>query len=115
MDLIQQKLDEKNKNDHYTQLIKKCTFFFSCTFFLSALLNFVLAIRIFKEIPQSLTENQKAEMLNSQIADMTWMGYIVIAIPLMVITTSLFYYCLRNLSKMTELSFNELMNTMEKS
>jgi hypothetical protein len=110
MDLIQQRLDEHNMQSSYEKLIKRCTLFFSCTFFLSALLNFVLAIRIFKAIPHDLTENQKAELLNSQIADMTWMGYVVIALPLMIITTSLFYYCLRSLAKMTNLGLNDLMN-----
>lgn len=108
-DLIKQRLTEHNNYESYRRLLQRCTLYFSATFFLSAFLNFVLAIRIFKQIPQSLEENQKAEMLNTQIADMTWMGYIVIALPLMVITTSLFYYCLRKLSKLTQLSLNELM------
>lgn len=110
MELIQERLNNLNNQLGYQKLIQRCTVFFSATFFLSALLNFILAIRIFKNIPLDLSENEKAEMLNTQIADMTWMGYVVIALPLMVITTSLFYYCLRNLSKLTELSLNELMN-----
>ncbi len=109
MDIIQARLIEFGNEEKYKQLIKKCTLFFSATFFLSALLNFVLAIRIFKNIPSHLNENEKAEILNTQIADMTWMGYIVIALPLMIITTSLFYYCLRGLSRLTQLSLNDLM------
>lgn len=111
MDLIQQKLEERNNQEGFQQLIRKCTLFFSGTFFISAFLNFVLAIRVFKEIPIGLSENEKADLLNSQIADMTWMGYVIIALPLMVITTTLFYYCLRSLSKLTDLTLNELMNT----
>lgn len=109
MGLIEQRLNEYSNEKAYNELIKRCTLFFSGTFFLSAVLNFALAIRIFKSIPLDLSENERAEMLNSQIADMTWMGYVVIALPLMVITTSLFYYCLRSLSKLTKLSLNELM------
>ncbi len=110
MEVIQARLDEFNNRDNYNKLIKRCTLYFSGTFFLSALLNFGLAMRIFKNIPTDLPENQKAEMLNTQIADMTWMGYVVIALPLMVITTSLFYYCLRSLSRLTSLSLNDLLN-----
>lgn len=110
MDLIKQRLAENGSEQKYLDLIKRCTLLFSGTFFISALLNFLLAVRIFKNIPMDLTENQKADMLNTQIADMTWMGYVVIALPLMVITTSLFYYCLRSLSKLTQLSLNDLMN-----
>ncbi len=109
-ELIQERLTSNNNHQDYRALIKRCTLFFSGTFFLSAFLNFVLAIRVFKDIPLELTPLEKAETLNTQIADMTWMGYVVIALPLMVITTSLFYYCLRNLAKMTGLSLNELMN-----
>ena len=110
---IEQRLEELGKQSAYDDLIKRCTLFFSGTFFISAFLNFYLAIGIFKGIDIGLPENQKAELLNSQIAEMTWKGYVVIALPLMVITTSLFYYCLRNLSKITQLSLNDLMNGPE--
>ena len=109
-DVIDERLIEFNNEKNYHLLIKRCTLLFSGTFFISALLNFYLAIRIFKNIPTDLGENKKAAMLNSQIADMTWMGYVVIALPLMIITTSLFYYCIRNLSRLTKLSLNDLMN-----
>ncbi len=109
MDLIQNRLQEHNRQQDFNDLIKRCTLLFSGTFFISALLNFFLALSIFKEIPSTLQESEKANMLNGQIADMTWMGYVVIALPLMVITTSLFYYCLRSLARLTNLSLNELM------
>ncbi|MCJ8275867.1 MAG: hypothetical protein HRT44_10085, partial [Bdellovibrionales bacterium] len=109
MELIDERLTERQNHQSFKDLIKKCTLFFSGTFFISAILNFVLAVNIFTEIPMSLSEKEKAEILNTQIADMTWMGYVVIALPLMVITTSLFYYCLRSLARITGLSLNELM------
>lgn len=109
LDRIEARLAELNTQKDFEQLIKRCTLFFSGTFFLSAFLNFYLAMRIFTKIPADLNDTEKAEMINAQIADMTWMGYVVIALPLMIITTSLFYYCLRNLSKITQLSLNELM------
>ncbi|MCB0378066.1 MAG: hypothetical protein KDD33_06205 [Bdellovibrionales bacterium] len=108
-ELIEERLDEGDRRAQYSQLIRRCTFFFSGTFFLSALMNFILAIQIFKDIPTGLNENETANILNGQIAAMTWKGYLVIALPLMVITTSLFYYCIRSLAKMTQLSLDELM------
>ena len=108
-DAIQQKIDENQNTDNYEKLIKNCTFYFSGTFFLSALLNFVLAVRIFTDIPIDLGEAEQASMLNEQIADMTWMGYVVIALPLMVVTSTLFYYSLTQLSKLTQLPLNDLM------
>lgn len=109
LDLIEKRLIELDNKRSYHELLKRCTLLFSGTFFLSALLNFYLALSIFKEIPMALSEKDKAKMLNTQIADMTWMGYVVIALPLMVITASLFYYCLSKLSQLTQLSLNELM------
>lgn len=114
-ELIEQRLESFNRFDDYKSLLRRCTLLFSATFFLSALMNFVLAMRIFTQIPQDLSAKEQADMLNSQIADMTWMGYVVIALPLMVITTSLFYYCLRQLAKITELSLNQLMGQEEPS
>ena len=111
LDKIQYQLSQNNVESEYDQLVKRCTLLFSGTFFLSALLNFLLAMHIFKKIPGHLSDLEKADLLNSQIADMTWMGYIIIALPLMIITTSLFYYCLRSMSKMTGLTLNELMNS----
>ena len=110
---IDQKLEELDNKESYKALIKRCTFFLSGTFFFSAFLNFFLAIRIFKELPGKLSETERAEILNSQIADMTWMGYLVIALPLMLITALIFFYCLKNLSKLTHLSLSEMMNIQE--
>ena len=110
---IDQRLEEFNNREKYKALIKKCTFFLSGTFFFSAFLNFFLAIHIFKEVPKELSETKRAEILNSQIADMTWMGYLVIALPLMLITAFIFFYCLKNLSKLTHLSLNEMIGGQE--
>jgi len=109
MEHIKSRLEDLQRQEDYKRLIRRCTFYFSYTFFLSAFLNFYLAIRIFKKLPDHLDDNQKADALNTQIADMTWMGYLVIALPLMIITSSLFYYCLRQLSKLTELDLNQLI------
>ena len=111
---IQQRLKEFNNQKNYNTLIRKCTFLFSGTFFFSAFLNFFLAIRIFKKIPTDISEAKKAEIINTQIADMTWMGYLIIALPLMILTTFLFYYCLRSLSRLTDLTLSELVTTQTK-
>ncbi len=113
MEHIKSRLKESQRQEEYEKLIRRCTVYFSYTFFLSALLNFYLAIRIFKKLPDGLNENQKADVLNTQIADMTWMGYLVIALPLMIITSSLFYYCLRQLSRLTDLSLNQLIGQQD--
>jgi hypothetical protein len=106
---IEKRLNELNQDPAYRKLLRRCTLYFSATFFLSALLNFILALEVFAEIPPNLTEDERASLLNGQIADMTWRGYLVIALPLMILTASLFYYCLRQLAKMTDLSLDELL------
>ena len=110
IDQIQNQIEMLNRQSTYKKLVKKCNLFFSLTFFISAVLNFFLAIRIFKNLPLNMSQKERADMINSQIADMTLLGYLVIALPLMVITGCIFYYALKRLSQITKLSINELLN-----
>ena len=94
----------------FRQLIKKYTMYFSSSFFLSALLNFLLALHIFKPIPIEISEKEQTEMLNQQIADMTWQGYIVILLPTMVVTITIFYFFFKKIHRMTGLTFEQLIH-----
>lgn len=106
---IDQELHLRDNLAEYYRLLRRSTLLFSITFFLSGLLNFLLALHVFEPIATHLSEQQRAEILNSQIAKMTWQGYFVIALPLMLITAAIFYYSLRRLSQLTQLGINELM------
>lgn len=108
---INSKLKEKNTEESFRLLLSKATFYFSLTFYMSAVLNFLLAYRIFTKIPESYTEVQKAELLNQQLAQMTWMGYIVIFVPSIILFFAIMFYFFRNLSRLTDLDFESLVKT----
>lgn len=110
-DLIETRLEEKELPlSKVNLLIKKTTFYFSLTFFVSAILNFVLAVFIFTEIPAGLSETERTIMLNDQVAEMTWMGYVVILIPSLVLLIAVMSYFFSQLGKMTDLKLEQLVN-----
>ena len=108
-DLIQQKLQENNTQAPFNKLMNQSTIYLSLSFVLSAVLNFIIALWIFKDMDSSLKEPAKAEILNKQIADMTWMGYLFIALPLTVVTVALMAWIVKKLKLLTGLNLEELI------
>ena len=80
------------------QLFKSATIWFSFSFFISAILNFALALFIFSD---SLDMNKK-------IADMTWLGFLVIGLPLTLFSVFIFWRFLKGLSQITGLSLEQI-------
>jgi hypothetical protein len=109
MDKISQALQMSARQEHYAALIKRATLWMSGSFFLSAALNFILAKRIFLPIDIALTATERSEILNQQIAEMTSYGFIAIALPMMVFTGIVLFIFLRQLSRLTGLSLDEMM------
>ena len=85
-ELITAKLRENNKEKFFKKLMNTSTLVLSGSFVLSAVLNFVIALFVFKDIDPDMEEHLKRQLINEQVADMTWMGYVFIALPLTVIT-----------------------------
>lgn len=111
MDLVDQELVKHGKQIEFNTLLRRTTLWLSVSFFISAVANFILAREIFQNIDPSLDQDAQLKILNEQLAHMTWMGYVVIALPLMVFSGILIYRFLRRLSKMTELPIDSMMNT----
>ncbi|NJL25002.1 MAG: hypothetical protein HC902_07395 [Calothrix sp. SM1_5_4] len=83
----------------------------SFLFFISSALNFILAWDIFRDIDATLDPAAKDQILNEQIAQMTWMGFVVIALPLMVFSGTLVYLFLKGVSRMTETPIHSLIKS----
>ena len=103
------KLKENNSTDKFKLLLKNATLLLSASFALSATLNFVLARRIFTEIDPQLPEEQIANTLNSQIADMTALSMPVIMVPSIIFLIVIFMYLLKGIKKLTGVSLEELL------
>lgn len=112
---IEEKLKEKNKEKDFHKLMNISTLALSASFLLSAVLNFLIALFVFQKIDSDLSENLQRQMINEQVADMTWMGYIFIALPLTLITAFLLWWILRQLKILTGLNLEELVPKTKKN
>lgn len=107
--LIESRIKESGKEESLRVLFKNSTFFLSLSFLLSAILNFVLARRIFVDIDPLLTDLERNTILNQQIADMTWQSQLVILVPMMIVMMAILFYFLHRLKDLCGLTLDELM------
>ena len=111
MELIEERIAAFGKRLDFDNLIKRTTLWLSFSFLISATLNFVIALYIFRDIDPSLEASAREQILNEQIARMTWMGFVVIALPLMVFSGGLVMLFLRKVSRLTDTPVNALLRT----
>ncbi len=90
-------------------LFARATDFFSLSFFISACANFLLATRIYRPIDPHLSTSAQASLLNAQIAHMTWAGYLMVALPMMLFSGGVFWYLIKSLERLTGLKFDEIL------
>ena len=91
------------------QLFKSSTLLFAFSFLLSSVMNFALAVWVFQPIADTVTEVEKMNILNEQVARMTWMGYVVIALPLSLFSIFVMWHLVRGLSRLTGLELTHLL------
>lgn len=101
---ISSALKHYQKECEFEQTLRRATWMLAASFFLSSLLNFLLA----KWILISPTGTAAA---NAEIGKMNALSVPVIAIPMMVILMAVLFYVFHNIKKMTHLSLEEVMNT----
>lgn len=108
--LILDRVKTGGKESQFNRLMKTGTLWLSGSFLLSAILNFVIAFFVFTDIDIKLSPEKRSQILNEQIADMTWMGYIMIALPLSILMIALIWYLTKQLKKITDLTLEEIIN-----
>ena len=89
--------------------LKIATIMLAGSFALSAILNFVLASMIFTPIDEAIQGAARTTILNEQIAEMTWKGYIVIAAPLLLVMFGILYYVIHSIRSATGLAMAEVL------
>lgn len=109
MDSILKSITEKNCEKEFDVLLKNGTILLSLSFVLSAILNFSLAYYIFTPIALNLMDEQRAEILNEQIAQMTQWSFVVIMIPSMISLIAIMIYLFNQLKRITNLSNDEIL------
>lgn len=106
---IEQVLVDRQQLDKHNELFIRSTYLFALSFFISAVLNFYLASNIFLPIDSALSDPAQKEMLNAQIAQMTWQGYLVIALPMMLFMGLILWYVIHGLKQITGFKTEELL------
>jgi hypothetical protein len=106
---VQGRISEKNNHLDFAKLLKNCNFVVSGSFLISALLNFIIAKEVFIPIETGLTSDSQKQILNEQIAQMTYKAMISVAIPSFIIILILFYYFMAQLRKLTDLTLEEII------
>lgn len=111
MNLVEERLQQFSRQEHFRQLLNRTTIWLSFSFLISAILNWFLAYKIFTAIDPTLIAAERERLLNEQIAQMTWMGFVVIAVPLMAFSGILVTVFLRRISSLTEIPLNTLLKS----
>lgn len=106
---VESRIRERQLEPQLQDLFRKATHMFAFSFFLSAILNFVLALSIFTSIDKSLPESIRADQLNQQIAQMHWKGYLIIALPMVFFMGFVMWYVLSRLKKISGMTIEEMM------
>ena len=108
-DLVLNRIQKNKKEKEFLKLMNLSTGYLSGSFVLSAFLNFFIALEVFKEQGLSLSVDEKRLLLNEQIADITWLGYVFIALPLSFVLGGILWFLIKELKKLTQLSFKEMV------
>lgn len=108
VDKIQTKITETNKQQDFKNLMQKSTQLLSLSFLMSALLNFFLALKIFTPLAETLSTEQKQDLLNQQLGQMTMYSLLVILVPSIIFLGAILYYTFRKMTALTGLTTNDL-------
>jgi len=108
IDKINQAISEKNAENSFKKLMTTSTRWLSVSFLMSALLNFFLAIYIFKPIDEQLTLESRQTLLNEQLGQMTLYSTFIILIPSVIFLGAILYFAFKKIREMTGLKFDEL-------
>jgi hypothetical protein len=96
-------LQEYGTHNAFEKTLTKASFMIAGSFFLSSILNYVLAKIILVSQPGT------AEF-NAELGKMTALSYPVIALPMLVIMMGTLFYVFRSIRLLTHLTFEEIVN-----
>ncbi len=109
VDLLESRLEERGHRSEFHQHMRTATMLLALSFAFSAILNFVLAQRIFTDIDITLAEEAQSLARNKQIADMTFWSMIVIMGPSILFLLGIFWYLMKGIQKYAGLSTSEVI------
>lgn len=99
---VEAALDTRNERPAFLNLMKTSSWLLAGSFALSAVLNFVLARIIITAMPDT-------PEFNVQLGRLTWMSYIVIMVPSLVIMIFALWRLIKGLEKISGLTLDEIL------
>ncbi len=108
IDKIESKLSSQKAKIRLSNTFNRANIFLACSFFFSAILNYVLAKIIVRSMPGTI-------QFNEEIGRMTMLSFPVIALPSVLILMIILWYVFSTLKNLTQLSSDELFAEKLKS
>ena len=99
---INQALDSNDSQSEFDQLLINASWLLAGSFFLSSLLNYLLAVII-------LTAEPGTVAFNEQLGKMTALSFPVIALPAMAVMMGNIFYLFRGIKKLTGLELENIL------
>ena len=99
---INQALDSNDSQSEFDQLLINASWILAGSFFLSSLLNYLLAVII-------LTAEPGTVAFNEQLGKMTALSFPVIALPAMAVMMGNIFYLFRGIKKLTGLELENIL------
>lgn len=102
-DKIATHLKQAGKETQFDQMMVRATWMLAASFFLSSILNYVLAKWI-------VVSETGTEAFNNELGTMNLMSYPVIVLPCMIITMFALFYVINNIKRLTGLGLEDVIN-----
>lgn len=103
---ITQQIQEENKEFEFNKLFQQITYIFAASFFLSSLLNFLLAKWI-------IVSETGTEAFTEEFGKMTALSYPVIVLPSMIIMFFALWWLIHGLKKLTGWELKHILKGLE--
>ena len=107
IELIEQRIEEKNQQAGYKKAIKNSVMIFAGSFFISAVLNWFVAQYFLKGI--NYTAADSLTKYNEAIAKITGWGIAIVGVPAILISVLALWYLIKQLKSLTDLSTEEVL------
>lgn len=109
MKRINTKIAENSNQEPYSKLLFKCTLIFAGSFLISTVLNFFLAQYFLGPDKVDYNAENARELYNKAVGSITWVGFLVIGLPIMGFLIGCMLFLLKGLRGLTGLENDELM------
>ncbi len=103
VDKIHDALLKKGSEGLFESRLQRASYYFSGTFFFSAVMNYVIAKWI-------VTSPSGTTAFNEELGRMTLVSYPMIAVPSMIMMMAIFYYLWRTIRRLTGFTLDEVLS-----